>query len=455
MSIFNGKRLTNKTFKLDIERMRKGWYTDKYFINISETLSALSKEGYHYQGKSPRLMNADIDPGSLMSGNIEVEMQMFCRRAPFALVAGVDKALSILRHCTGYFDEGGEFVPTWQNLKVEAIHDGAFVHYDGDPRRIQPVLKIRGRYRDFSILETPTLGSLTRGSRIATNVFNTIVAARGKPILFFPARFDAHEVQAADGYAYSIAVQRYNKDYEEKISALVSTDAQGDWWGSDGGGTVAHAAIACFFGDLVETMLAFAATCPTIIPRIALVDFNNDSVGDAIAVAKAFFARYTEAAQKGDWPTAQRYILYGVRLDTGANVRDSNLPPLGDRRLDMGVNPRLVWAVRRGLNEAWKDWNLSPELQAKAAEYCRKVRIMVSGGFGPEKIRWFEELEVPVDSYGVGSSLMSNDGVVGTNNDFTADVVKVRIDGHWVDMGKVGRIACENPDLEPVDLTNL
>ena len=29
MSIFDNKRLTNKTFKLDIERMRQGWYSDK------------------------------------------------------------------------------------------------------------------------------------------------------------------------------------------------------------------------------------------------------------------------------------------------------------------------------------------------------------------------------------------------------------------------------------------
>ena len=35
MSIFDGKRLTNETFKLDIERMRRGWYSDKYFENIN------------------------------------------------------------------------------------------------------------------------------------------------------------------------------------------------------------------------------------------------------------------------------------------------------------------------------------------------------------------------------------------------------------------------------------
>ncbi len=80
---------------------------------------------------------------------------------------------------------------------------------------------------------------------------------------------------------------------------------------------------------------------------------------------------------------------------------------------------------------------------------------MVSGGFSPQKIGWFEELDVPADIYGVGSSLMSNDDALGTNTDFTADVVRVKINGEWVDMAKKGRWAGDNPDLQPVDLQDL
>src|SRR5581483_7735980 len=98
------------------------------------------------------------------------------------------------------------------------------------------------------------------------------------PVLFFPARFDLHEVQAAAGYAYNIAVQRFNFDHEKDLGPFISTDAQGDWWGGAGGGTVAHAAIASFLGDTAETMMAFAALRPVGIPRIALVDFHNDCV---------------------------------------------------------------------------------------------------------------------------------------------------------------------------------
>ena len=83
------------------------------------------------------------------------------------------------------------------------------------------------------------------------------------------------------------------------------------------------------------------------------------------------------------------------------------------------------------------------------------MQLGVSGGFHPKKIKWFEELGVPVDIYGVGSSLMSNDDIVRTNTDFTADVVRVKIDDEWVELAKVGRQATDNPDLEPVDLTEL
>lgn len=455
MSIFNSARLTNTTFKLDIERMRQGWYSDKYFVNIAQTLQVLAENNYRFTGRAPTLTKMGVDPATLATGDIEVEMQIFTRRQPRTLIAGVDKALSMLRHCTGYFADNDKFIETWSRLKVEAVQDGVMIPYTGDPRRVQPAMRIRGRYRDFALLETPILGALARASRIATNVYNTLEAARGKPVLFFPARFDVHEVQAADGYAYDIAVRRFNQDYQQHVGSFVSTDAQGDWWGGLGGGTVAHAAIACFLGDTVEAMLAFAAVRPPELPRIALVDFNNDSVGTSLAVLKAMFERYQAACEAGEEEVAEKYKLFGVRLDTSGNMRDVSIPPLGDKKLDNGVNPRLCWQVRQALDNGWESWNLSPAWHERAKAYCRNVQIAVSGGFRPEKIKWFEELGVPVDIYGVGSGLMSNDEALGTNTDFTADVVRVKINGDWVDMAKVGRTATDNSDLEPVDLESL
>jgi nicotinate phosphoribosyltransferase len=451
MSIFDGKHLANDTFKLDAERMRAGWYSDKYFENIVGMLTALAQRGYGFGGYSARLAAAGIDPHGVDIGNIEVEMQWFTRRQPFSLVAGVDKALAMLQCCTGYYDQAGHFVNTYDQLEVEAVHDGVMVRYEGDPRNIRPVLKVRGRYRDFALLETPTLGALTRATRIATNVYNVLGAARGKPVLFFPARFDAHEVQAADGYAYNIAVQRFNMDNGQTVGSFISTDAQGDWWGGLGGGTVAHAAIAAFLGDTVECMLAFSETRPIEIPRIALIDFDNDCVGTTLAVMDAMFQRYRELIDGGDAEHARRYKLYGVRPDTGGSLRDVSVPPLGLKDLDMGVNPRLVFFLRQAIDDAWQRWSLAPEWVARAQEWCHDVKIVVTGGFSPRKIRRFEELGVPADIYGVGSALFSNSDEEGTNNDFTADVVRVRIGGEWHDLVKVGRRACHNPDLHPVN----
>lgn len=446
MSLFDGRRLTDETFKLDIERMRQGWYTDKYFVNVGRMLAALAARGYTHAGQSPRLPPG-VSADGLAVGDMRVEMQWFTRRPGPTVVVGVDKALAMLRHCAGHF-EGGAFHETWDDLEVWAVHDGARVTYNGDPANVLPVLRVRGRYRDFAMLETPTLGILTRASRVATNVYETLVAARGKPVMFFPARFDLHEVQAADGYAYSIAVERFNLDHAGRLGRYVSTDAQGDWWGGAGGGTVAHAALACFLGDTAEAMAAFAATLPPEYPRIALVDFNNDSVADSLAALERMFSLYRAAHEAGDEAGAARYVLFGVRLDTSSALRDVSVPPLGDPEVDLGVTPRLVFTVRQALDGAWQAWDLPEAWRERAREYCAAVRVIVSGGFNPERIRRFERLGVPVDIYGVGSSLFANCGERVT--DFTADVVRVQVGGEWIPMAKVGREPCDNPELERV-----
>lgn len=446
MSIFDRNRLSNEVFKLDIERMRQGWYSDKYFANIDLMLSTLADEAYTYGGSAPHLPPG-ISLENIPVGDIEVEMQWFTRRPGKTVVVGVDKALAMLRHCVGYW-EGATFHGTWDQIQVWAIHDGSIVECAGDSKQIQPVMRVRGCYRHFALLETPTLGILTRASRVATNVFETLIAARGKPVLFFPARFDLHEVQAADGYAYNIAVQRFNMDFAGTLGPQISTDAQGDWWGGAGGGTIAHAALSCFLGDTAEAMIAFARTLPPEIPRIALVDFNNDSVGDSLSSLKGLFDIYMDKLKNGNEVEAQKYVLYGIRLDTSGTLRDINVPPLGDPTLDLGVTPRLVFNVRKALDSAWRSWNLSQSDQQLAEQYCQSVKIVASGGFNPERIQRFEKLEVPVDIYGVGSSLFANYGPRVT--DFTADVVRVNVHDEWIPMAKIGRSPGENADLERV-----
>ena len=137
-----------------------------------------------------------------------------------------------------------------------------------------------------------------------------------------------------------------------------------------------------------------------------------------------------------------------MRLDTSASLRDVSVPPLGDPALDLGVNPRLVFLVRQALDAAWESWDMPAELARPRPRVLPQVRIVVSGGFSPEKIRRFERLSVPVDIYAVGSALFDNHGATVT--DYTADVVRIKVHGEWVDMAKIGRSPCDNPDLERV-----
>lgn len=449
MSRFDGARLGVDVFKLDVERMRAGWYSDRYFVNIQRILATMADRGERYKGSDPLSMPVGIDPHSIRVGDLEVEMQWFSRRRPGTLVCGVDKALAMLALCTGFHDSAGRWVNTAHHLEVHAAHDGDYAAYGGDAMAVTPVMRVRGRYRDFAHLETPTLGALSRSSRVATNVYEILAAAAGKPVMFFPARFDAHEIQAMDGYAYHTAVQRYAEDHPKRATpSRVSTDAQGDWWGAEGGGTVAHAAIACFLGDTPATMLAFAETLEPAIPRIALVDFRNDCVRDTLLTMDALWPRYLRARQDGNEEQAARYRLVGVRPDTGGSVRDASVEDTGDAARDNGVNPRLIRTLRSAMDGAWRRWPVPPGWEEEAASYCRNVGIVATGGFSPEKIRAFEAENVPVDVYGVGSWCFRNDA--DTNTDYTADVVRVQVDGQWVDLSKAGRSAGVNPDLKEV-----
>jgi nicotinate phosphoribosyltransferase len=165
------------------------------------------------------------------------------------------------------------------------------------------------------------------------------------------------------------------------------------------------------------------------------------------------FDLYLQEKLSGHHQQAERYRLFGVRADTGGNLRDVSVAPLGDKRLDCGVNPRLVHNLRNAIDAAWRSWDLPDGWEAEAQRWCREVRIVVTGGFNPSKIRRFEDLSVPVDVYGVGSWLLNKSDEEGTNNDFTADVVRVQIDGQWHDVAKVGRRPCDNPLLERFDIT--
>ena len=64
MTVFNRRRLDNRVFKLDVERMRRAWYSDKYFENVHRMLGARAASGYRYDGQYPRDIGIDVSAGS-------------------------------------------------------------------------------------------------------------------------------------------------------------------------------------------------------------------------------------------------------------------------------------------------------------------------------------------------------------------------------------------------------
>ena len=313
-----------------------------------------------------------------------VVMQVFQKKHSY--LGGIDEALAVLRLCAD----------DWDDLTVHALYDGDRL----EP--YEPVLTIEGDYTGFAHLETVYLGVLARRTLITTNVVGVLEAANGKPIIFMPARHDHHRVQTGDGYAAYIAGQIVGAEIG------VTSDAQASWWGGRGVGTVPHALIGSYGGNTVLAATKFAENADPDMNITVLVDFENDSVKTALEVARELGPR-----------------LWGVRLDTSGQLVDRSLwDEMGDFE-PRGVNERLVRKVREALDR----------------DGFERVKIVVSGGFTAERIRAFEERGAPVDSYGVGSTLIRGE------NDYTADIVMT--DGR--PSAKVGRRYRENPRLERVE----
>jgi nicotinate phosphoribosyltransferase len=357
------ERLSADVFRLPVERIRNGYYSDAYFNHAKDLLERRDRHPH-------------------------VLMQVFQKQ--HSVLGGVDEAIAVLRECAGHRDASGEWVRAWDELEVHAL-------YEGDP--IAPwetVMTIEGDYTLFAHLETVYLGTLARRSLVMRNVVEVVDAAGGKPIWYFPARHDHWLVQTGDGWAAHIA------------GAIgVSTDAQASWWGGRGMGTVPHALIAAYGGDTVAAARAFADDYADEMNVTVLVDFDNDSVRTSLEVADALGPK-----------------LWGVRLDTSDKLVDrALLDEMGEFK-PTGVVPQLVEKVREAL-----DAGGHPD-----------VKIVVSGGFTADRIREFEDAGVPVDAYGVGSSLIRG------QNDYTADIVLV--DGK--PGGKVGRHYKPNARLDRV-----
>ncbi len=260
---------------------------------------------------------------------------------------------------------------------------------DGDeiaPKEV--VLRITGRYRAFGLYETAILGMLAQSTGWATAAREVVRAAAPDPVISFGARHVHPDIVDV-------------LDYAAIVGGCVgaSTPAGARLAGLAPTGTMPHS-LVLIFGDTVDAALAFDREMEADVPRIVLVDTFKDEAEEALRVAEALGDR-----------------LYGIRLDT---------PSERGR-----VTADLVKEVRARLDQAGHG----------------QVRIVVSGGLTPDRIRYFKDAGAPVDSFAVGSYISG-----ATPIDFTGDLKE--IDGRPI--AKRGRIPgrTDSPRLRPVDLAD-
>jgi nicotinate phosphoribosyltransferase len=260
---------------------------------------------------------------------------------------------------------------------------------DGDAITAKEVvMRIRARYRSFGLYETAILGMMAQSTGWASAARECVEAAAPQPVVSFGARHVHPEISDT-------------LDYAAIVGGCVgaSTPAGARLAGLAPTGTMPHS-LVLIFGDTVRAAEAFDRILDRDVPRIVLVDTFRDEAEESLRVAEALGDR-----------------LYGIRLDTPAERGR--------------VTPDLVKEVRARLDQAGHD----------------HVRIIVSGGFDPDRIRAFKEADAPVDSFAVGSYISG-----ASPMDFTGDLKE--IDGRAI--AKRGRIPgiTPSPRLQPVELSD-
>src|SRR6266568_1895431 len=122
-------RLDPAIFHLPVERMREGYYSDKYFVR---TRKVLLKDKHRPC----------------------VTMQVFGKAHAF--LGGIDETIAILKLCSMRWDE----LQPWET-----------------------VLLIEGPYDAFAHLETLYLGVLARRTKVGTNTRRVVEAAKPKQVM--------------------------------------------------------------------------------------------------------------------------------------------------------------------------------------------------------------------------------------------------------------------------------
>ena len=244
------------------------------------------------------------------------------------------------------------------------------------------IMRISGPYEQYGALETPLLGILASSSGWATAAAEIAEAAGDCPVTIFGARH-VHPAVAPvmERSAIIGGVGSSSCVLGAKLAGLEPV------------GTAPHA-LFLIAGDTVAAALAYDECMPESSARLILVDTFKDEAEESLRVAEAMQGRLT-----------------GVRLDTPSERG--------------GVGIELVREVRARLDRAG-----FPE-----------VKVFVSGGLNPERLRLLKEAGAV--AFGVGSYISGAQPI-----DMTMDIKQVA----GKDLAKRGRIPgiTENNRLQRV-----
>src|SRR5688572_11559134 len=272
------KRLEAASFELPVEELRRAGFSHATAVWSRDVLIA--------DGRSPL-----------------VTVQFASEQA--GLLGGIDEAIAVLK--VGLDD--------WTQLTVHALYDGDRIDAD------ETVMTVEGRFEQFAHLAQLCIGVLSRRTRVSTNARALVEAARPKPVMTLPARNDHWLLQRGDALAAQIGgtLQLTGGAQAARTQPPLLL--------------VPHALVASYGGDTVAAVRAALAHTPERVLLVVPVDYDNDCVATALAVARSQEAR-----------------VWGVQLGTSDHLVDRSIIPEMGGVVPSAVHPGLMWNVANALD---------------------------------------------------------------------------------------------------------
>jgi len=395
------------TYSIDFEK-----YTDKYFLRAYEIL------------KKDQL-------------NPFVRAQVFVRKGP-GIIAGMDEAVSFILNYSDLEKNGG---------RIYALSDG------DSYQPLETILMIEAQILDIVRLETIYLGILSAALAIENdqqtlNLDNAVKrmraiteAAKDRPVIYFGARHW--------NYREDITI---SKAAIEGGAVGAATDIGAAHLNQKGSGTIPHALENIYAwkdgmeNAVANSTLAFDKHMPKDVNRVALIDYNNKEMDDAVKTAKAIPSLKAVRIDTCGENVCQGALSFKDVEGKNETEKQALLKSFFKTDKDIiipkeeepfwfgtGVSVTGVYAVRKALND----------------NGFGHIQIMLSSGFGNAgKVKAFVRAENILsvrlfDSLGVGG--------IYDSRDTTMDIVAV---GETIDtmtpVSKVGRFYRPNPNLKRI-----